>query len=182
MGFLSSAYSAQVSPTVAISSRFGVNVYSYESDLSIGGEWWIGRKRGKREVVVEPSLLEQRVLQSKRAALQEASLREDRFEERVETITTNPTIPGARFDPPVHTPVEERDGVLKARISGDWVSLSFPTKREADKEVNSITIRSQDPKMSSLCRGHFGLAQSSETNPEYWAGSSVLLLIPLCSI
>jgi distribution and morphology protein 10 len=117
MGFLSSAYSAQVSPTVAVSSRFGVNVYSYESDLSIGGEWWIGRKRGKRQVAVEPSLLEQRVLESKRMALQEASLREDQFDERVEAILPRDSPPSV---------VEERDGVLKARISGDWVSFHFP--------------------------------------------------------
>ena len=137
MGFLSSAYSAQVSPTVAISSRFGVNVYSYESDLSIGGEWWIGRKRGKREIVLEPSLLEQRVLECKRAALQEASLREDRFEERVETITPNTTIPGMRIDTPIPTPVEERDGVLKARISGDWVSSnhSLPSEKLTRKSI-----------------------------------------------
>jgi distribution and morphology protein 10 len=112
MGFLSSAYSAQVSPTVAISSRFGVNVYSYESDLSVGGEWWIGRKRGKREVIVEPSLVEQRRAESKRAALQEASLRED-----MDLAEPAPRLPPS-VDPEVP---EERDGVLKARISGDSV-------------------------------------------------------------
>lgn len=26
---------------------FGVNVYLYESDFSVGGEWWIGRWCGK---------------------------------------------------------------------------------------------------------------------------------------
>jgi len=112
MGFISSAYSAQVSPTVAISSRFGVNVYSYESDLSIGGEWWIGRKRGKTEVVLEPSLLEQRRLESKRAALQEASLRED-----VDLAEPIPRLPASAES----VVPEERDGVLKARISGDSV-------------------------------------------------------------
>jgi distribution and morphology protein 10 len=112
MGFISSAYSAQVSPTVAISSRFGVNVYSYESDLSIGGEWWIGRKRGKTEIVLEPSLLEQRRLESKRAALQEASLRE-----HLDLAEPVPRLP-ANVESVVP---EERDGVLKARISGDSV-------------------------------------------------------------
>lgn len=119
MGFLSSAYSAQVSPTVAISSRFGVNVYSYESDLSIGGEWWIGRKRGKREVTLEPSLLEQREAESKRAALQEASLREEVIEDRVEALLDTVS---KRVDS-IPAVMEERDGVLKARISGDSVCL-----------------------------------------------------------
>ncbi|KAJ9109125.1 hypothetical protein QFC21_000453 [Naganishia friedmannii] len=47
MGFLSTAYSAQISPHLALSSRYGVNVYSYESDLCVGGEWWIGSGTGK---------------------------------------------------------------------------------------------------------------------------------------
>ena len=133
MGFLSSAYSAQVSPTVAISSRFGVNVYSYESDLSIGGEWWIGRKRGKREVTLEPSLLEQREAESKRAALQEASLREEVIEDRVEALSDTVS---KRVDS-IPAVMEERDGVLKARISGDSVcllQLSAVPMYKADKQ------------------------------------------------
>ncbi|EIW67655.1 hypothetical protein TREMEDRAFT_33247 [Tremella mesenterica DSM 1558] len=79
IGFISSAYSAQISPTVAVSSRFGVNVYSYESDLSIGGEWWIGRRRGKKHL----------------------------------SELTN------QLEPPlVQDNTEDRDGVLRARISG----------------------------------------------------------------
>lgn len=149
MGFLSSAYSAQVSPTVAISSRFGVNVYSYESDLSIGGEWWIGRRRGKREQSPLPSMEEQRVLENKRVALDEASLREEVVEERLDSpipLTTNPMpspspssglAEGTNLNgsPAGHghghaevpSAVEERDGVLKARISGDWVSPLLST-------------------------------------------------------
>jgi distribution and morphology protein 10 len=144
MGFLSSAYSAQVSPTVAISSRFGVNVYSYESDLSIGGEWWIGRRRGKREQSPLPSMEEQRVLENKRVALDQASLREEVVEERLDSpipLTTD-SMPSpspssglgeltnlggsaaghGHGHTEVPSSVEERDGVLKARISGDWVS------------------------------------------------------------
>jgi len=133
MGFLSSAYSAQVSPTVAVSSRFGVNVYSYESDLSVGGEWWIGRRRGKREAPLPPSLEEQRYLDTKRAALDQASLREEIMEARLDSpiplAKSSPTSGPSRTNLSssdtgfMETPsaVEERDGVLKARISGDWV-------------------------------------------------------------
>jgi distribution and morphology protein 10 len=137
MGFLSSAYSAQVSPTVAISSRFGVNVYSYESDLSVGGEWWIGRRRGKREVPTTPSLEEQRKLESKRAALQEASLREDRFDTvtEVESLSSKMSNQSTMVNDTVPTP-EERDGVLKARISGDWVSFSHSRTVPKSKLMN----------------------------------------------
>jgi distribution and morphology protein 10 len=31
---------------MALSSRYGVNTNSYESELTVGGEWWIGSGRG----------------------------------------------------------------------------------------------------------------------------------------
>ncbi|ORX37034.1 hypothetical protein BD324DRAFT_579492 [Kockovaella imperatae] len=85
IGFVSSAYSAQVSPTVALSSRFGVNVYSYESDFSFGGEWWIGRRRGKRDLTEMKNVLD----------MPDMKIHE----------------PGMGAD---------RDGVVKARVSGNW--------------------------------------------------------------
>lgn len=113
MGFLSSAYSAQVSPTVAVSTRFGVNVYSYESDLTIGGEWWIGRGRGKRglelpsvAVAKEDSEIEPASRVSLRPVTEEAP-------EKTALVATAQAPQSA----------EDRDGVLKARIAGDWVSM-----------------------------------------------------------
>lgn len=147
MGFISSAYSAQISPTVAVSSRFGVNVYSYESDLSIGGEWWIGRRRGKRDVShdhhiteIAPTNEEVERIRSQKAALSEASLREDRFEDERAEVQLDSPIPITRDIEPSPSPhrttlsdttgptdtVEERDGVLKARISGNMVCTLFP--------------------------------------------------------
>jgi len=112
-----------------------VNVYSYESDLSIGGEWWIGRKRGKTEVVQEPSLLEQRRLESKRAALQEASLRED-----VDLAEPLPRLPSN-----VESVVpQERDGVLKARISGDSVCSRFSLSLSPFRPTSSSARGSAD--------------------------------------
>ncbi|KAI9634632.1 uncharacterized protein MKK02DRAFT_16182 [Dioszegia hungarica] len=97
MGFVSTAYSAQISPTIALSSRYGVNVYSYESDLSIGGEWWIGRRRGKR----------------------------------VESGTT-PGLSAAVDPQPMESTrdtAEDRDGILKAKISGNWsISLLYEAR------------------------------------------------------
>jgi distribution and morphology protein 10 len=92
MGFLSTSYAAQVTPRLALASRFGVNVYSYESDLSIGGEWWIGKGRGSWI----------------------GSNGKDRE-----------AVPGgAGSEPPltVTTADQDRDGVLRAKVSGTGVS------------------------------------------------------------
>ncbi|KAF8328553.1 uncharacterized protein EI90DRAFT_3146121 [Cantharellus anzutake] len=44
MGHISSAYTARVSRDLSLCSRFDFNVYSYESEWTMGAEWWI-RKR-----------------------------------------------------------------------------------------------------------------------------------------
>jgi distribution and morphology protein 10 len=43
MGHISSAYSARVSRDLSLSSRFDFNVYSYESEWTMGAEWWMRR-------------------------------------------------------------------------------------------------------------------------------------------
>ena len=40
---MSGAYTAQVSRDLSLSSRFDFNVYSYESEWTMGAEWWIRR-------------------------------------------------------------------------------------------------------------------------------------------
>ncbi|KAG5643763.1 Mitochondrial distribution and morphology protein 10 [Asterophora parasitica] len=47
LGHMSGAYSAQVSRDLCLSSRFDLNVYSYESECTMGAEWWLRRKRSK---------------------------------------------------------------------------------------------------------------------------------------
>ncbi|AAW47220.1 MDM10, putative [Cryptococcus deneoformans JEC21] len=150
IGFLSSAYSAQVSPTVALATRFGVNVYSYESDLSVGGEWWIGRRRGKRGLTTdaEPQLdaesrdpvvtgiEENRELTEKmaqRASLRQVTLRDEIGEDvhaEKELYSPIPVMTDVnagelaqQISPrlqPQQDLDDERDGVLKARLSGNW--------------------------------------------------------------
>jgi distribution and morphology protein 10 len=44
MGHMSAAYVAQVSDVLTLCPRFDFNMYSYESDLMIGGEWWQRKK------------------------------------------------------------------------------------------------------------------------------------------
>lgn len=43
MGHLSTAYAARVSRDLALCSRFDFNMYSYESEWTMGAEWWIRR-------------------------------------------------------------------------------------------------------------------------------------------
>lgn len=116
MGFISTAYAAQLSPTVSLATRFGVNIYSYESDFSVGGEWWIGRRfGGGRGPAVEPTPEELEII-AKRAKLG-GSLRDDPGPEaepaEVEQVTRH-------AGPARQRPDKERDGVLKASLRGDW--------------------------------------------------------------
>lgn len=140
-----------MSPTVALATRFGVNVYSYESDFSVGGEWWIGRRRGKRGLIKDAELQlgaeprdavatgidENKELaenMAQRASLREVTLRDELVEEANTEKEPN-------FPSPVVTDAiagelpqqvmsrlqrqqgidDERDGVLKARLSDNWV-------------------------------------------------------------
>lgn len=43
LGHMSSAYSARVSRDLALSSRFDFNLYSYDSEWTMGAEWWLRR-------------------------------------------------------------------------------------------------------------------------------------------
>ncbi|KAG0230778.1 Mitochondrial distribution and morphology protein 10 [Actinomortierella wolfii] len=45
MGHVSSSYAAQVSPDLGLCSRFDFNLYSYDSELTVGLEWWLREKR-----------------------------------------------------------------------------------------------------------------------------------------
>jgi mitochondrial distribution and morphology protein 10 len=45
LGHISSAYAAQVSPDLSLGSRFDFNVYSYESEWTLGAEWWLRRAK-----------------------------------------------------------------------------------------------------------------------------------------
>ncbi|KZS97643.1 mitochondrial distribution and morphology protein 10 [Sistotremastrum niveocremeum HHB9708] len=51
MGHISTAYAARVSRSLCLASRFDFNVYSYESEWTMGAEWWM--RRGSK--AVEPS-------------------------------------------------------------------------------------------------------------------------------
>lgn len=46
MGHISGAYASRVSRELALGSRFDFNVYSYESEWTMGAEWWLHRGHG----------------------------------------------------------------------------------------------------------------------------------------
>jgi len=41
LGHISSAYTAKVSRDLAVSTRFDFNVYSFDSEWTMGAEWWL---------------------------------------------------------------------------------------------------------------------------------------------
>ncbi|GJE84397.1 mitochondrial distribution and morphology protein 10 [Phanerochaete sordida] len=56
LGHMSGAYAARVSRDLSLCSRFDFNVYSYESEWSLGAEWWMRRHKPKAEAPVVPDL------------------------------------------------------------------------------------------------------------------------------
>lgn len=59
LGHISCAYAARVTRDLALCSRFDFNVYSYESEWTLGAEWWTRRSKAKPPVdgaVLDPSV------------------------------------------------------------------------------------------------------------------------------
>ncbi|KAG8901478.1 Mitochondrial distribution and morphology protein 10 [Tulasnella sp. 403] len=57
MGHISTAYTARVSRNLSVCSRFDFNVYSYESEWTMGAEWWMrkGSKGKEKESIAVPA-------------------------------------------------------------------------------------------------------------------------------
>lgn len=53
MGHLSTAYSVATSPYSALGSRFDFNLFSYDADLTVGGEWFQRRRAPTKEESVD---------------------------------------------------------------------------------------------------------------------------------
>lgn len=122
IGFLSTAYAAQIAPTVSVATRFGVNVYSYESDFAIGGEWWIGRRRGKRGPEAEVELSDEFKAELAKRQLIGGVLRADEDAEPQHDSTFKGELAplASHKAPPLKPGDKDRDGVLKARLGGNW--------------------------------------------------------------
>ncbi|BEJ15546.1 hypothetical protein CspHIS471_0501510 [Cutaneotrichosporon sp. HIS471] len=133
-----------VSPHVSMATRFGVNVYSYESDFAIGGEWWVGRRGRQRQVELSP---EARLQIAKHAAIG-GRLRDEPGEPGPEAVSTAAVVVNgdeaqleaqARRDARVLDDPDERDGVLKARLSGNW-SLALLYEARIRKSLVSVGL------------------------------------------
>ncbi|KAG1753836.1 uncharacterized protein EDB91DRAFT_419653 [Suillus paluster] len=57
MGHIQAAYAARISRDLSMCSRFDFNVYSYDSEWTMGAEWWMRRAASKHEDEPEPSLI-----------------------------------------------------------------------------------------------------------------------------
>jgi distribution and morphology protein 10 len=55
LGHISGAYAARVHQDLSLGSRFDFNVYSYESEWTMGAEWWIRSNRSKSLEASNPS-------------------------------------------------------------------------------------------------------------------------------
>ncbi|TFL05675.1 mitochondrial distribution and morphology protein 10 [Pterulicium gracile] len=49
LGHISAAYAARVSSDLSLASRFAFNVYSYQSEWTMGAEWWVRRATSSKE-------------------------------------------------------------------------------------------------------------------------------------
>jgi hypothetical protein len=159
MGFLSTSYAAQVTPHLALASRFGVNVYSYESDLCLGGEWWIGKGSGSW-------------IGGK-----------DKGKERGDHGTSELDTGNWPSAPPISTGEQDRDGLLKAKVSGNGVSWRA-TFGSLAGSLTTTCIRFFDPdrlpplritdtSLSGIHRGHLRLDITFEPGTSDGAGSTV---------
>ena len=129
IGYASGSYAAQVAPNIALATRFGVNLYSYESDLSIGGEWWLGSKRGKTASEESATTAEHANEQMNRQAENQITLKNEGVDDTRIGRPLESTIPVVQvFEPKTDDlllpPLVEdnKEGVIKARLSGNWVS------------------------------------------------------------
>ncbi|GIJ86279.1 mitochondrial distribution and morphology protein 10 [Aspergillus pseudoviridinutans] len=97
-GSLSTTYSLRASPNLAFSSRFGFNVYSWESEMVAGCELW--RKRRK----------------SSHPPIHDDGLEWARRKMRMADPTAFPPVE----NPTTHNVDEENEAVLKIRVDQSW--------------------------------------------------------------
>ncbi|KAG8953740.1 Mitochondrial distribution and morphology protein 10 [Tulasnella sp. 424] len=113
MGHLSTAYAARVSRDLSLCSRFDFNIYSYESEWTMGAEWWM--RRGSKGKEKEEPGVPQGLVSTHPALVNH------------ETVTTLVTIAPPSPGPQSSPPAEEVQGVVKARVSTNTVRTLFAT-------------------------------------------------------
>ncbi|KAL4901651.1 hypothetical protein BDW74DRAFT_159870 [Aspergillus multicolor] len=96
-GSLSTSYSLRASPNLSFSSRFGFNVYSWESEMVAGFELW---RQPKKTTLVDDDGLE--------------------WARRKTRIWDTPVSPPMPEIPPSREEDETQESVLKVRIDQSW--------------------------------------------------------------
>ncbi|SJX61499.1 related to MDM10-mitochondrial morphology and inheritance component [Sporisorium reilianum f. sp. reilianum] len=115
MGHLSTAYAARMARDVVVCSRFDFNVYSYESEWTVGAEYWLRRSAAAVTTDAPSTPAASRLdvdTRAKTLSLRDEprdALSDDAYSLR----PAPPTIPA----PPASTTTSPITGVLKARIS-----------------------------------------------------------------
>ncbi|KAG9047486.1 Mitochondrial distribution and morphology protein 10 [Tulasnella sp. UAMH 9824] len=102
MGHLSTAYAARVSRDLSLCSRFDFNIYSYESEWTMGAEWWMRRSKGKER---EEATVPQGLVSRGRTT--------SNHEIGSDFVKVAPPTPAPQSLPPD----EEVQGIVKARVS-----------------------------------------------------------------
>jgi distribution and morphology protein 10 len=110
---MSAAYAARASRDLALCSRFDFNIYSYESEWTMGAEWWLRRSARRRFA----------------ADSQKEEAEKDKLDSEP-VVLDDISSPGQDTPspfPPAGIPALGGDvtGVVKARISTSSVSVLF---------------------------------------------------------
>ncbi|KAH8705340.1 hypothetical protein BGW36DRAFT_285640 [Talaromyces proteolyticus] len=167
-GALSTTYSVRASPNLAFSSRFGFNVYSWESEMVAGCEIWRKSRRAPEDDGLE------------------WARRKMAIASPTPTYTTLPTSKAEGEE-------EEGDSVVKIRVDQSWNVRVLWEGRVKSLLVTagvslgpgSFSSLSSVPPSPTTAPGAVGVTQSSQSAgggassspmPSYWRGVGVSVL------
>lgn len=176
-GSLSTTYSARASPNLAFSSRFGFNVYSWESEMVAGCEIW--RKSPRTEPVEVDDGLEW--------ARRKMGIVKDLATEKISSLSSSNSSQAVEED--------EGDSVIKIRVDQSWnVRLLWEGRVKSllvtagvSLGPGSFTALSGSPSSPTsssapVAAAGAGSSQSSgggaapTSRPSYWQGVGVSIL------
>ncbi|EED22885.1 mitochondrial protein [Talaromyces stipitatus ATCC 10500] len=167
-GSLSTTYSARASPNLAFSSRFGFNVYSWESEMVAGCEIW--RKSPRTQPAEADDGLDW--------ARRKMGIVKERAAEKISALSSSSSTPQA---------VEESEGdsVVKIRVDQSWnVRLLWEGRVKSllvtagvSLGPGTFTALSSGPASPTSSSAPVAMAGAPPTSrPSYWQGVGVSIL------
>ncbi|KAF7588985.1 Mitochondrial distribution and morphology protein 10 [Aspergillus hancockii] len=162
-GSLSTTYSLRASPNLAFSSRFGFNVYSWESEMVAGCELW--RKSRKRSLAEES---EDDGLEWARRKMSAS-----------EGLLPLPPLPSVNDEARETQEEEATDSVLKIRVDQSWnVRLLWEGRVKELLVSAGVGLGPSSFSPSSWATATAGSSQGSGGggSPSYWRGFGVSVL------